>query len=826
MKIKKIITVLSTTLLGASIIGVPLSIVLAVQNSEKHNSFTVEKPEYSPKEFHDNYEEIKKETINTEKQVFSPPMYSENPNNPYDERYRDIFESIDEKIIENDIKLFLIDLVDKANDNLKMKLNKINIVKNDSLFTIDIEFEIFNNSQYANLFKSSQFDKSKFLKPYEVIENKISIKDQPLIPSFVKTPEGETFADYYFNDITWTLNKNENKIKNFKPLNYSKTLNWEIDSLIDASLLGYYDIYEDGNKALSSITSEELYSEILERNRSVISLTQKIVQPVQTILQELQKNDSTLNFFANISDAAQELVKALMDDTGTEIIGIDKIIYDLFQNKPIQQLIIDNSEALVTLLDSIDLGIDIGIILTNPSEEILDLFLFGISSLFFESIEDRNEFVNESKSMGGLTFISKYAVNIMPIISMLSPELEEVTTLMLGLIELTNALDLNTPVLNTIVNLLKTENENTENFMKNILNYLMPDIFSSMGSMLDIFIFDNANLTVQNLATTLDAIANPSWSKGGAGIANYKEWVDSIIITEEVVKNEYNSITHIPDIEIKFKYTFKKNLWINISKLKSIIPNTSIDMPDGSSLPLGLIVPILPSWIGVLNGDYVANIVKMQDKIEYDVIQKEGKNVLSWMTNVKNIIDVNMPQTVKAIFDNAFVGTGALMVDLMKHIFFHEFVMDDIYRPTSSSLNSIEITNYSSSKKNGVAIENVLTEEDKVLLSEEINSSMSLKSDNSQLYSWKYLWTTYKIYKSSTMNSFSITDNIDRLISVNGRKDDELRIYIILTSNYIITDATIIGIKIPELVTNNVVIWTPGNVQSGTSMSNNWAFSF
>ncbi|MGL4951908.1 MAG: hypothetical protein ACRC4L_02885, partial [Mycoplasma sp.] len=432
-------------------------------------------------------------------------------------------------------------------------------------------------------------------------------------------------------------------------------------------------------------------------------------------------------------------------------------------------------------------------------------------------------------SMGIVDLISVYGTDIMPIIGLLMPENEEIQTLLLSFVELTDVFNLEQPILSTLSKVLTTKDSNSEVIIKKLIGFLMPDIFdNSMFDMINTFVFQNENLTPSNLSSTLDAIANPRTTKNGSTIVRYKEWFDSMTITTNVVKSHYDKETNHANVRVDFKYKFNSNLWIDIGKLKKIIPPGSMELPDGSSLPLGLISTALPGWLAIMKNDYIGNYVIIDDIVNYDVIKNDETNnfKFSWVVRSNSIIDMNLPQSVKSLYDSAVPLTGQLIVDLTKHMFFHEFSTWTTYRPIKSSLNKIIVNDYNPQKKNNLAIFQNFSNEDISLISSAVISNMKLMYDKSQSYSWKWLFTTIKIEKSYTNNTFDFLNNLDKLIDTSNYEASKMPLYMNFTSNHIITNVTILGISIPEVSMNSIEFWTPGNIYSESDMKNSWVFTF
>lgn len=740
-------------------------------------------------------------------------------NNPNDEIYNNIYNSITKEVIENDINNFIKTLGEKNdtyNFGFKTKIKNISINNLEGNWDIKIEFDVYNNLSKNNTFKIGNLDSINF-EPKSTKNIELNFGGQLQKTFYNSTLKGnnKSYFGYYFPNAALKVDNTELKFENFKLSDYSWTLNKFVE--INSSEVGYTDIANFANEKLNTLTQEDIQNEIKYSFDVYVNSIGELLDPVQNLLQNLvltkTENKTVIQFLSenseNIGVIVDTLYKLISKDDSLNLkdpiqfILADKKLSEILVNEPTKNLIM----SLITKLAP-DLAPTINSILANVNEdnvqETVEQLLFLLETMLpslVPSVADKDisPLINSLKNEGLLTAIIN---NKQLIISILSDipgikdnEIAQMALVLIGAIELneTNIFDL-------IINIIKYQDPEGNIVLKELLNKALPN--STITSLLSQLVFDNENLNSDNLAGLVDMIANPKDSKNGQTI-RWKEWFDAINIVSNFTTNENGNIIHT------YKFEFGKNIYINIDKIYKILPkNLTIGT---TSIPTSLLSTALPSWISINAGDYV-EITQNFDAIEYDVINVKGAYKLSWQSFAKTTIDMNMPQTLKTIYDTS-LGAGGVLVTVLNNIFYHKFDTSGYFKPYQSSLGSNVINNYNPNSKNNQAIfTNTIAEDKLIELQTKLNESIVEETiEGSEYVISKGIFGIGKVTtsKKDTTSSFNVEELLAEYFNLEYYSS---KYHISFDVNNVIRKDSILGFEIPSVTTKNISISTPYNV--------------
>ncbi|MGL4951355.1 MAG: hypothetical protein ACRC4L_00055, partial [Mycoplasma sp.] len=411
MKLSKRSLLLSSIILGSIVIGGSTGLTYYF-NNKKTNEVVDNTSKLNPIEFNDNKDDIESSIIQTEPHVYDVNDWDYYDDNPTNKAYDEIYNSVNKDVIENDAKLFLLGLIGPDN-NFQINISKIDIDStqprvinyHENKFDINIEFEIYNNDSRASIFKSNFF-KNKVYKPYQVVNHQLTIENQSIIPEFWNSENNDYYANYFFKDVKWKEDNYERQFKELRMFDYSKTLNWKLKNISKANTVGYVDVKEDGQKALSQLSETEIVDDIVNKNDDILNTLSIVLDPAQNILQELQRNASTRIFISNIANDTKELLKSLIPLIDESLVGIENMIYDLLNNATVAEILSKNETFIKSLIDNMDNPIDLSVFIKDWSVEGLEKFLSTV--LNDEALSDMvpPNLANDITSMGIVDLIS------------------------------------------------------------------------------------------------------------------------------------------------------------------------------------------------------------------------------------------------------------------------------------------------------------------------------------------------------------------------------------------------------------------------------------
>lgn len=725
--------------------------------------------------------------------------------------YDKIFASINENTVTNDIynMISVLGKNSKTNIGFDANIKNINVTKTDATWNISIQFDLYNSLSKTNTYA---------LGTQKIIFNPKTKKDIDLQISgemkrtffSPRTTElmKKLYFGYYFPNSKITYDNQTKAIGDFKLNNYSLSLNKYVE--IQNNEVGYTDIEEFAIQKMMNFTDETLQNEIANTYEQYLSMIGTILDPLQKLLQALIKTNETpvplLEFLktnaGNIGIILNEFYK-LIDKNRN--IDLTKPVSLILSNAKLSDLLVDENtkKLIITILTKYQPGIAATIkpILDNINSSNVDQQLDAIFKMINTIIGGENanitQLLSDLKTKGILDSIWDNKQFFIDIINKTTNNQQDPIIQLISLITKASESNTSNNVFDFVLNLIKMKNESNEYILKDILTKLIPN--QTILTILNQILFDNPQLTKENIISFIDVFANPRASKAkNAEIVNLKSWFDSITKTKEFTKeNEH--------IKFKYKFVFQSDIYFNIDKLFKLLPNTlSIGT---TSIPVGLLVGALPDWISINNGDYI-EVQQAFDDVEYDVVNINGEYKLSWQSFTHTTVDINLPNSLKTIYDSTLIG-GSTFVSLLNNVFYGIYNTSSYFKPYKSSLNEFAINNYNPKLKNNEAIfTNKLTPERLTEISNAINASITEEVVPGTEFVYANPWLLGK----QTVNKHKTTSNVDiySLLKEYFNLDNyNSPFHVNIDINKLIRGTSVATIQIPEITIKNIAIQTP-----------------
>lgn len=730
--------------------------------------------------------------------------------------YDKIFASINENTVTNDIynMISILGKNSKTNIGFDANVKNINVTKTENTWNISIQFDLYNSLSKTNNYVLGTQKIIFNPKTKKDIDLKISgeLKRTLYSPRTTELMK-KLYFGYYFPNSTITYDNQTREIGNFKLNNYSLSLNKYVE--IQNNEVGYTDIEEFATQKMMNFTDQTLQSEIENTYDQYLGMIGTILDPLQKLLQALIKTNETpvplLEFLktnaGNIGTILNEFYK-LIDKNGN--IDLTKPVSLILSNAKLSDLLVDvnTKKLIIAILTKYQPGIAATIkpILDNINSNNVDQQLEAIFDMINSIVGGENvnitQLLTDLKTKGILVSIWDNKQVFIDIIKKITNNEQDPIIQLISLITAAaNANTSNNPF-DFVLNIIKMKNDNGsgtgEYILKDILTKLIPN--QTILTILDQVLFDNPHLTKENFISFIDVFANPRASKAkNAEIVNLKTWFDSITKTKEFTKeNEH--------IKFKYRFEFGSDIYFNIDKLFKVLPNTlSIGT---TSIPVGILAGALPDWISINTGDYI-EIQQAFDDVEYDVVNINGEYRLSWQSFAHTTVDINLPNSLKTIYDSSTTIVASTFVNLLNNIFYGIYNTSSYFKPYKSSLNEFVINNYNPKLKNNEAIfKNTLTPERLTEISNTINASITeeVVPGTEFVYANPIFLGKKTVNKHKTTSNFDIYSLLKEYFNLDNYNSP---FHVNIDINKIIRGTSVATIKIPEITIKNIAIQTP-----------------
>ena len=746
--------------------------------------------------------------------------------------YNKIFASINENTVTNDIYNMISKLGKDSKTNIGFDANvkNINVTKTDNTWNIGIQFDLYNSLSKQNTYVLGAQKIIFNPKTKKSIDLQISgeLKRTFYSPRTTQLMK-KLYFGYYFSNSSITYDNQTRAIGDFKLNNYSLSLNKYVE--IQSNEVGYTDIEEFATQKMMNFTDQTLQSEIEYTYDQYLSIIGTILDPLQKLLQDLIKSNVTpvplLEFLntnsENIGTILNEFYK-LIDKNGN--IDLTKPVSLILSNAKLSDLLVDENtkKLIIAILTKYQPGIAATIkpILDNINSNNVDQQLEAIFDMINSIVGGENvnitQLLTDLKTKGILVSIWDNKQVFIDIIKKITNNEQDPIIQLISLITQASETNTSNNAFDFVLNLIKMKNDNGNGdyILKDILTKLIPN--QTILTIIDQILFDNPHLTKENFISFIDVFANPRASKAkNAEIVSLKTWFDSIIKTKEFSKeNEH--------IKFTYKFQFGSDIYFNIDKLFKMLPNTI--SVGTTSIPVGLLAGALPDWISINSGDYI-EVQQTFDDVEYDVVNINGEYKLSWQSFAHTTVDINLPNSLKTIYDSAPIVTRSTFVSLLNNIFYGIYNTSSYFKPYKSSLNEFVINNYNPKLKNNEAIfKNTLTPERLTEISNAINASITeeVVPGTEFVYANILFLGKQTVNKHKTTSNFDIYPLLKEYFNLNNYNS---HFHVNIDVNKLIKGTSVATFQIPEITIKNIAIQTPYNVYTdGGEFKNYFSINF
>lgn len=825
-KIKKLFAIASLGILSSGAIATIAPIVVSCSPEQSTTTDGVNRNYIT-----DNINEIKSQIKNKELTVFND---TSNPNyepwwnltsNANAAIYQSIFKTIDSDTIKNDLNIYLTNI--PAYNNfiyLNVIKNEISNAKNQNFIGL-IQFQVQNKTQSPRKFKLDGINNTTWqINPYEIINFEISFNTNLEYNFLVNDNTNNIcnlYANYNFATLTLKVNDQIYTIKNAKLFNYSKSINTIVK---DVNLNNdYADIATTGNNFLTTLDIEKIKNDINKTTNYYFKKITQNIDDAQLVAQGLAKNQTLLVFLKENANAIANLITNNVSTKTFDIKLLNKLIAYFLQDKTITQILSDNKiynniKELVSLAPQEYQSIILYALSALRNEQGIDEIHKLLSNQVFEQILGK-EFIDkipELKTKGLMSFIFENSSTIIKLISAI-PSISETITSLSPIINFINQ-NINNQsigIIDLIVECIKTNPETSTYFKTLIAN--LTNNNQTIVSLLDQIIFNNPNFNSTNLINLIDVFANPRATNSASGdIIKYSNWYNSIEKTT-TYNNEtanYNQKTHELNLETKYQFIFKQDIYFQIEKIYDILP-PSISL-NNTTIPISSLKSLLPKWFSINTNDYFNYSMNYANtKLNYNVNQYLDHNYLNWNGLASHTFDVNLPQSIKTLVNTSgSLMPASVIISLSKNILYHQFSNQSIFNP-SPDTNNPQIADYNYNTYNGQAILiNTITDTRK----QEIKQTIIDATINEQIANTEYSWkgsgifaSTYKVSKTKINSSFvleqSLINELFNLEYYNGDISYELEV------QQFIPETSVLGlVTIPSVWKISIKLHLPYNV--------------
>ncbi len=698
-----------------------------------------------------------------QKQTTQPLLdFKINQSNPYmleprdasDNAYIDIFSKINDSVVTNDLYSFLENSKEYSTNFLfkyfvnELKVNSTN-ENGVNKYHIELSIDIHNTSYKPTEFlinNDPQEVKSVTFNTNETKNTKLII-DSAAIPYFyelINHTQGtaDWYAAYFFTNAKWTFGEQTLSFNEFFLSQYSKSLNTVIKNV--SIKKGYLDYKNEGQAELQKLTSQDFVSDIQREFETQWNNAKNNIGPAQRTAQILTEvlpsgnMRSLIQFFNDAADDITLLISNLLQYTHPGNEGIGDIVNPILKNQSIWELLVNEKfhNGISSLLEHFAPSIAPTVkkvldSFTNQSmteiKASIDKLLDGIiaTESVPQQIKDLLTTIKNSGNDGIITFIFKNINLIINILNKVTSEQpaadssgapnetkQKLKVVADMLTALQGKFDPNVNNLFDFIEaLLKSQNTAGENNLKVVLKTFIPNLAKpesqTIWTVLDLVVFNNANINASNLALIVRDLANPIDINTNE-VADLESFANAMTITPTVKSQNYDQNTKQLSVDYSVKYQLGQSVSFKIENLMNIIPSINLGIIN---INANTLKSFIPPAINFYSGDSFTIEYKIDDTVNYEIIpdpMASNQYMMSWMSKIDKHVDFDLKQTYKNMFETG--GSITIMLQKLKfqdtilpilQSFLYSYLDDyKVYRPISSpKLNAFKIKDYDANKK-------------------------------------------------------------------------------------------------------------------------------
>ncbi len=775
---------------------------------------------------------------------------SSDPNAPV---YNNLFAKINDKVIKSDlvsyVNALILNVIKEnviANPNFKSENIVTNIKtltvtpnpSNQNNYSIDLDFSVLNESDTPISITLTN-NLNSTINSKAVTRFHISGTTDIKKTFFSQVGHASTLlAGYSFNNLNLQINDQTQALANFTTANYSYAMNTEVLNVNTKQ--SYLDIKDEAqNKLKSTLTLDNIKSDINTTVQKHLDLIKNCIDPAQNILISISDNTPVATFLTSNAANFTALTNQLVGWFAPQYSFVSNFIEPIFKQVPVLD-IINNPQfktALNQLIDVLPIPQDfketiMGFIPQEPitqeqAQSLIDTVLPLLNSVIKDPalLTQIQDLIKGLLTQDWMTFLTNSLPAIWGIVVQFVPVVKPYETIVQQLTEIIKTAGPNAGILDVLVQLMQAQDSTTNvNLLTELLKLALPNNAALIDT-LNNYIFSNKNITPASLATFLKIWVNPTVTKADGTTSNkIIDFYNAMTIGETTYSADanYDSQTSKLNLVANKKFTFGATMDFTniINGVKGILP---------TNIP-AFVTSLLFNDLKFATGDYYEIGFNFKDSLVQFAINKD--NSLNWQAKVDTTHDINMPNTVKSVFD----GASTQLANWVAPLFFQKFHTAQIFSPLSSAaLSSTVYENYDAYKLNGNAISlNTITPEQKTQLLNLIDQNTTKQNIGSFVLGKNW------IGRQITVNKIERTTNFDLNTQVQGATDpndtylnqlfnlsnyyvaNELPV-IVNINNQMITDTfNVILTSIPAFMNEKITLNTYFNVYDNGIMTNSW----
>lgn len=704
-------------------------------------------------------------------------------------------------------RYLMLDNVSSNLNNVEINGNIINVTNLLDYFTSIFSEEVvkINNINTSNVIlknlvnEINEFLGDDYIKNIELISNSKTINS--------KTSKLEYQLRIIFNS-RYQLEIDSSYVGDYQCTNnilYSGSFLTSIDA-------NYNNISDIVDKNFKTLDIDGIKNDVLNHTMDQLNFLKQNIDYIQILLQKIMNNEKVYNFIINNSDIISNLISNIINQSIKRDLQSKDFFKSILEDRSLKEILNNNSavNGLINIVRYFLPNEADAIISTINTIKILPInsIITTLQKLLVGKLPDNIiESLNDLKTLGLMSFIIEHDIDIFG----LFPSNNFMNNI-LEILKITNVNHLKSVgIIDFILELLKTNNG--INYVRSLIfDLLKINSNSSLGKILDSFIFNNASLNRDTLSGFFYVFANPINSQGQ--LVKYKDFFNSLGIDHQFNKAIYTN-QHL-NLDFNITFRFNMDLQFQINKIYDLFPNFTINL-GSLKINKDFIVKNIPRKICIVSGDFVKYNLSIDDNVNYHIDQQPGQNCLSWQAMAHEKYEINMKRSCEKWYretpKGALVGIAKVLSKYATGIFYHIWDVDLNFKPDNSILNKFKIPGYQYySNDNGiVSIKNISNSEKERIKNDILSTVKDNWVPNSQ-YEYHSGLEWIKISQFYTTFNYDINSVIDKFIDLSKYND---KYFVRLNVHTLAKELKIGSISLPSIRMIEIKVFFPFFVNDG-----------
>ena len=578
---------------------------------------------------------------------------------------------------------------------------------------------------------------------------------------------------------------------------------------IDAN---YNNVAKLVNDNFNTLTIDDIKNDVNNHTMDQLNFLKVNIDYIQTLLQKITNNEIIYNFIVDNANIIANLINNIITQSIRKDLKTTSLFQVLFEDKNLKA-IFNNKEAINGLINLIEYFIPndaeniVSIIKTLQSLPI-NMMITTIQKLLANKLPANIiSSLDDLKKLGLLSFVIEHDVDLLSLLPT-----NTILNDIIEILKLTNTETFkNTRIIDFIINLIKTNNG--VNYLKSLLlNLFNTNEKSTIGQMLNTFIFNNTSLNKDTLSGFFYVFANPVDDNGN--LIYYKDFLNSITVSSGFSTASYSD--HFLTLNYSAIFKYGMNLNFLVTKIYDLFPNFTINL-GSISLNKNFITKNIPKKISIIMGDYVKYTLDINDYVKYNIKQKLNLNCLSWQVIGHEKYDVNMKHSCEKWYRNtpkgAIAGVAKVLSKYVNGIFYHIWDSDLNYKPDNSVLDQYTLPAFDyNSKLNGSVKINSLSDSEKNTIKNDILNTVSDNWVSNSQYEWHAGVEYVKLSQFYTTYNYDVSKIINKFVNFDGYNGE----YTVKLNVYTLAKKlNVVGFSLPAIRMIQIKVFFPYFVNDG-----------